>query len=136
MKNIKKKIYLAILSIGLLLPVMMLPSSVSAVDIFQQPQQPCASGSSASSSTVCQDATSQQSGNPVINVTKIVINLLSILVGVVAVISLIIAGVKFTLSQGDPAGITNARDTIIYSIVGLVVVALAQAIVVFVLSRL
>lgn len=64
-----------------------------------------------------------------------VINILSIVVGVVAVIMIIIGGLKYITSSGDSANITSAKNTILYAIIGLVVVALAQIIVRFVLDK-
>lgn len=69
------------------------------------------------------------------DVVALVINLLSILVGVVAVIMIIVNGFKFVISSGDSTAITNARNGIIYAIIGLVVVALAQVIVIFVINK-
>lgn len=64
-----------------------------------------------------------------------VINLLSAAVGVIAVIMIIIGGFRFVTSAGSPEAAKSARSTITYAIIGLVVVALAQIIVHFVLYR-
>lgn len=64
-----------------------------------------------------------------------VVNILSIVVGVIAVIYIIIGGVKYVTSSGDANNITAAKNTIMYAIVGLVIVALAQVIVKFVLHK-
>ena len=64
-----------------------------------------------------------------------VINILSLIVGVVAVIMLIIGGIRFVTSGGDGSSTANARNTIIYALVGITVAALAQIIVKFVLGR-
>lgn len=55
--------------------------------------------------------------------------------GVVAVIFIIIGGILFAISQGDPGKVKNARNTIIYSVVGLVVIIMAFAIVQLILGR-
>ncbi len=65
-----------------------------------------------------------------------VINIFSLVVGVIAVIMIIIGGIRFVLSGGDSANVTAARNSILYAIVGLVIVALAQVIVHFVLARI
>ncbi len=62
------------------------------------------------------------------------INLLIVAVGVIAVVMIIIAGFNFITSGGDTAKVTTARNTILYAIVGLVIVALAEVIVHFVLG--
>jgi hypothetical protein len=54
---------------------------------------------------------------------------------VVAVIMIIVGGLKYITSGGDSGNITSAKNTILYAIVGLIVVALAQIIVRFVLER-
>ncbi len=61
-----------------------------------------------------------------------VINVLSWVVGAVAVIMIIIGGLRYVISGGDSNGISGAKNTILYAIVGLVVVLFAQVIVAFV----
>jgi hypothetical protein len=63
------------------------------------------------------------------------INLISIVVGIISVIMIIIGGLKYIMSMGDPNNINSAKNTILYAIIGLVVVALAQIIVRFVISK-
>lgn len=66
--------------------------------------------------------------------TKI-INVISVLVGVVAVIMIIIGGFRYITSGGSSEKVTSAKNTILYGIIGLVIVALAQVIVKFVLKQ-
>ena len=70
------------------------------------------------------------------DIIKKVINILSWVVGVVSVIMIIIAGFKYVTSGGNDSSVSSAKNTILYAIVGLVIVALAQVIVRFVLSNL
>lgn len=63
------------------------------------------------------------------------INLLSIAVGVIAVIMVIIGGLKYIMSSGDSNNINSAKNTILYAIIGLVIVAFAQIIVKFVINK-
>lgn len=63
------------------------------------------------------------------------INIFSWVVGVVAVIAIIIGGFKYITSGGDAGGVTGAKNTILYAIVGLIIVAVAQLIVKFVLGN-
>lgn len=62
------------------------------------------------------------------------INMLSIVAGVIAVVMIMIAGLKFITSQGDSGKISSARTTVIYAIIGLVIVALSQTIVFFIVG--
>ncbi len=66
---------------------------------------------------------------------RTIINIFSLVVGVVAVIMIIIGGLKYITSGGDSSNVTGAKNTILYAIIGLVIVALSQVIVRFVLSR-
>jgi hypothetical protein len=93
-------------------------------------------------STVCtalgsNDSCTKDTGNGVNlnHVIKAIINVLSIVIGVVAVIMIMVGGFRYITSGGDSNNITSAKNTILYAIVGLVVVALAQALVQFVLNK-
>ncbi len=63
------------------------------------------------------------------------INLLSVIVGVVAVVMIIVGGLRYVTSGGNDSSVTGAKNTILYAIIGLIVVALAQVIVRFVLNN-
>ena len=66
---------------------------------------------------------------------KTVINTLLFILGAIAVIMIVIGGIKYTLSNGDASSIKSAKDTILYSVIGLVVDLLAYAIVNFVVDQ-
>jgi Type IV secretion system pilin len=70
------------------------------------------------------------------NIVHTIVNLLSALVGIVAVIMIIVGGFRYITSGGNDTSVTSAKNTILYAIIGLVVVALAQIIVRFTLSKL
>lgn len=65
-----------------------------------------------------------------------VVNLLSLFVGIVAVVMIIVGGIKYVTSGGDSAKVTSAKNTLVYAVIGLVVAALAQFIVHYVLWQL
>lgn len=75
-------------------------------------------------------------GTTLTNVIENVINIFSIIIGVVAVIMIMVAGFKYVTAAGDSGNITSAKHTLIYAIVGLIIVALAQFIVMFVLDNI
>jgi hypothetical protein len=56
-------------------------------------------------------------------------------VGIIAVLMIIIGGFKYITSGGESSNISGAKNTIIYAIIGLVIVALAQIIVHFVVNK-
>jgi hypothetical protein len=65
--------------------------------------------------------------------TKI-INVFSVIVGIVAVVMIIYGGFRYITSGGDSGRVGNAKNTLIYAIVGLIIVALSQFLVHFVLT--
>lgn len=56
--------------------------------------------------------------------------------GVVAVITIVIAGIFYIISRGDPGKISKAKNALTFSVIGLILVLLAGAIVNFVLGVL
>lgn len=65
-----------------------------------------------------------------------VINILLFVIGIIAVIMLIIGGIRYVTSGGDPNSTKGAKDTILYAIIGIVVAFSAFAILNFVISNL
>lgn len=80
----------------------------------------------------------QSSGVDESSITKIghdVVNIFSIVVGVISVIMIIVGGFRYITSGGSSEKVGGAKNTIIYAIIGLVIVAIAQVIVHFVLNQ-
>lgn len=73
-------------------------------------------------------------GNDISRVLKAVLNILSWIAGVAAIIMVIIAGLKYITSGGDSSSIAGAKQALIYALVGAIIVALAQVLVRFVLG--
>lgn len=67
-------------------------------------------------------------------VFRTVTNILLFIIGAVAVIMLVIGGIRYTISGGDANQVTAAKNTILYAIIGIVVAILAFAAVNFVLN--
>jgi len=92
-----------------------------------------------SNSSICESTDDSISGNAIYGpngvLTKVA-NVLSIVLGVVSVFVVMIGGIKFVLSAGDPAKTNSARSTILYAIIGLVVAVVAQSLIIFVLNKL
>lgn len=65
-----------------------------------------------------------------------VLNVFYFLIGVIAVIVIIIAGIRYASSNGESGKITGAKNQILYSVVGLIVVFSAFVITNFVVGRL
>lgn len=84
------------------------------------------------------DATAgaDQGTNDLETVIQNAINVLLFIVGVAAVVMLIVGGIRYILSAGDQQAVANAKNTIIYAIVGIIVAVLAYAAVNFVFGEL
>lgn len=65
----------------------------------------------------------------ILNVALTVLGDLFFLAGTLAVVLVIVAGIKFILSAGDPANAAKAKKALTSALVGLVIVLLANAIV-------
>ncbi len=79
--------------------------------------------------------TTGQANQKLNNIIHTVINLLSVIVGVVAVVMIIIGGLRYITSGGSDTSVTGAKNTILYAVIGLIIVALAQVMVRFILSK-
>lgn len=84
----------------------------------------------AAQSSICKQAApvDADTANPVSRVISVTANIIAIVSAVIAVIMIIIAGITMVTSQGKPESMSSARSRIIYSVVGLVVIALAWSI--------
>lgn len=99
---------------------------------------PCANSPDA---TVCQDSRQEQSqeNNSIYGpngVIATIVNILTLIIGAAAVIMIIVAGMQYMLSNGDAAKISNAKNTIIYALIGIAVAVVARTLVVFIIQRL
>jgi hypothetical protein len=65
-----------------------------------------------------------------------VVDMLLYIAGIVAVISIIIAGISYITAAGSSDQITSARKRIINSVVGLIIVVIASAVVSFIGSTI
>lgn len=68
-------------------------------------------------------------------VIKNVTNIMFFIIGAVSVIMLIYGGIRYTTSGGNTNSVTAAKNTVIYSIVGLVISIFAYAIVNFIVTN-
>ena len=75
-------------------------------------------------------------GEGVYGTIKNIINVMLVISGIVAVIVIIVGGISYSVSVGDPAKVKKAKDTILYALIGLVVAVAAFSIVNFVVGRI
>lgn len=131
-----KKMVLALaIAAGLLAPAAALaaaptPAYASAFNSTNAKNQACSGISGSEKSGNC-----AAPGRSITSIIRTVLNLLSALIGVVAVVMIMLSGFKFITAAGDAGKVASARSTMIYAIVGLVIVAFAQFITQFVMRQ-
>ena len=59
-----------------------------------------------------------------------------LVIGLISVIMLIYGGIRYIVSGGDSKKVTDAKNTILYAIIGLIICVLSYAIVNFVLTSI
>lgn len=128
----RKKILMILAGFGIGM-TLLLPAGTASAALFDAAKDDACKGAALdnSASGDCGDTAAEDTSSLI----QSIVNLLTIIVGIIAVIMIIIYGLKFVTSGGDSNSISSARNGVIYAIVGLIVVALAQIIVRFVINR-
>ena len=80
--------------------------------------------------------TDSQSDSGIDRFVRHFVNLLTAVVGIVAVIMIIVGGFRYVTSGGNDTSVTSAKNTILYAIIGLIIVAFAQVLVHFTLRNI
>ena len=117
------RIILPMLVCGILAVAMVVAPSVSALTLRE--------GAEAARCDGCPENLFGDNG-----VFRQVTNVVLYVIGVVAVIMLIIGGIKYVISGGDAKKVTDAKNTVLYAIIGLAIAFFSYAIVNFVISAL
>jgi cytochrome bd-type quinol oxidase subunit 2 len=134
-KNTRNKI-IALASVLLLAAPMAVPAFASATTPPADVTDSLCQGATLDITTNTKCSANTTNGTTGINsIIHDVINIFSLVVGVVSVIMIIVGGFRYITSGGESSNVSGAKNTIIYAIIGLVVVALAQFIVQFVLNK-
>jgi hypothetical protein len=131
-KKIRAILFSSLTALTLLVPAVATPVIIHADETINEG---LCQGANLEVGSTCTELNEEDAEEGINSIITTVINIFSIVVGLIAVIMIIIGGIRFVMSGGDSAATTSARNTILYAIVGLVVVALAQIIVRFVLQK-
>ncbi|MEO8105470.1 MAG: hypothetical protein ABI602_04005 [Candidatus Saccharibacteria bacterium] len=97
--------------------------------------------------TICSDPAAKNSAycvgkttvNPIAGPNGILIqiaNVIAIFAGIILVIMMIIAGMRYVTSSGDSAGVEKAKNTIFHLLIGIIIIVLARVLVVFVVGNI
>ena len=118
-----KKIILAVASV-LIVPILALGVGFIGVEGVAAQTLTEAKNSTAGAEGMVQNANLTDG-----NLVKKIIDFMLWLVVIIAVIMIIVGGIKYATSAGDSNKVTSAKNTIIYAALGLVVAIFAWAIV-------
>jgi len=133
-QKFKRLLLITLASLSLLSPAALVPvlSGVASADIAGN----LCTGSVAASDSTSSSCTTQ--GDPASGLTslaKTITKWFSIIVGAISIIMIIYGGFRYITSGGDSGRVGNAKNTLLYAIIGLIIVALAQLIVNFVITQ-
>lgn len=67
---------------------------------------------------------------------QVILRIVFGLAGAVAVLIVVIAGLQYVISSGDPQKTAKAKNTILYALIGLTIAIFANVIVTFVIGRI
>ncbi len=84
--------------------------------------------------------TTQSCGNNtgqkgVSSVANDIVKIISYIAGILAVIMIIVAGIRYTTSGGDAGSVSSAKTALVYALIGVAVASLAQLLIHLVLSN-
>jgi hypothetical protein len=117
------------LSAGLLAP---LPGAVAVAATNPYKGVDCGA---AAGSAVCKDNSGQDPLTGSNGVLVTATNILAFVAGATAVIFMVVGGIKYITAAGAPAEVQKAKETIIYALVGVIVIIISRQVISYVLSR-
>lgn len=107
-------------------------TSAGPVLAFDPISQPCA-GAGSYQSSLCEKSKDR---NPIASTIGRIALIIAYAAGIAAFITIMIAGVNIMTSRGNADSVAKGRSTIVYTSVGLIIIALASAIVHLIITRL
>lgn len=103
------------------------------------PGADCTGSNGTGSSAVCTDtqaADQNTQANPVADRLKKITAIVAFAAGAAAVLIMLVGSIQYITSDGDSNQISSAKQTILYALIGLVVIVMAVSIIEFVLNKI
>ena len=129
------KIAITVSAVAALLFPVLSPALAGAVAVPNNIATQACIGTTLNVSDTGATCTGDSTNNTLQSITTTVVNLLSLVVGLISVIFLIFGAFKYITSGGDSGKVTSAKNTILYALIGLVIVSIAQVVVKVVLGK-
>ncbi|MGH7237633.1 MAG: pilin [Candidatus Saccharimonadales bacterium] len=140
--RLAKRLIAAALSLGLFLGLAFGAAPAALAFYINQPaptsKNVVCSTKQTSATSYCAD-TKKNGSNQIYGPGGVILkaaNVIAILGGIIAVIMIIVGAIMFAASGGDSKTVETGKNMIVYSLIGIVVIALAYVIVRFVIGRL
>lgn len=136
------KRYIFVLSLLLILGTVSITTSVSAVNCQKTPNDPICQACNdpqGKTSVYCQSQYIHSETSTDTTLAKTIGKIstfIAYLGGTIAVIVVIYGGFRYVVSGGNEQKITTAKNTILYGVIGVVVIAISQALIIFVINAL
>ena len=126
--QINKKVYCFFAALLLLVCSFTIIPPASAADICSTPNIP----PEVASASGCNGGSNNELSDSIVAILNGIIGF----IGIVAVVAIVIGGINYMTSAGDTEKVKKARNTILYACIGLIICALAFAIVNFVVGTI
>lgn len=122
-----------------LLSIMAPPTFLAAqsIDIIPSSSIDCSEGNNANSA-VC-SSKSGNGQNPISGNQGVLLRItdfVAYIAGIAAVIMVVVGGIRFITADGDSGNVKSARNTVLYAMVGIIVIVSAKALINFVILRI
>jgi hypothetical protein len=129
-----KRLKHLIASLAILLAPVLVSIPVSAWSPFQGVDCGADAGGG---SAICQDKGKNK--DPLTGTNGVLVkitNIVAIVAGIAAVVIIVLAGIRFITAGGSSEDIAGARRTIVYAVIGLIIIVLGRTLIVFVIGKL
>ncbi|MEO5690742.1 MAG: pilin [Candidatus Saccharimonadales bacterium] len=126
-----KKITTLVISILSVFTMLLVPMVATTTVGAQTPKEQLCKGINNSKSGTCATTGTDFGG-----FIKNIVNILLYIIGAIAVLMIIIGGLRYVISGGDSSQTKGAKDTVLYAVIGLVIAVMSYAIVNFVVVQL
>lgn len=126
----------AVLLIASVFGILMLPQPALAADVFSNQSLEC--NNKNNQSAVCQSKIDADT-NPIAGKNGIlarVTNIVTYIAGIASIILIILGGIRFITSEGDPNSVKSARNTVFYALIGILVILVSRALILYVIGQL
>lgn len=111
--------------------------SAQAGSNILQPGSDCGDSNGEGSSAVCTDVqNANPTTDPLVDRLEKIAQIVAYVAGGGAILMILVGSVQYVTSAGDSNKIGSAKNTIIYALIGLIVIVLATSIIEFVVNKL